>query len=196
MPEELSVTSSTVVPGSNRGDVHGRHPTGEGNAAAGAAVTLGRVSRSGAVGRLVGEERDAFQARVCGIEGVGLVERSDGDLEHDAGPWRRGRRTTGRTLVRCRLRTRCGRRRARRGRRQTERRSRRRARTGCASCGRGRGGGCCSSHSDARGGAEHAEELSVTSSTVASGSKRVTLTVATPPVKFTLLPVLQSPWAG
>jgi hypothetical protein len=38
------------------------------------------------------------------------------------------------------------------------------------------------------------DELSVTSSTVVPGSKRVTLTVATPPVKVTLLlPALQSP---
>ena len=40
------------------------------------------------------------------------------------------------------------------------------------------------------------EELSVTSSTVVSGSKMVTFTVATPSVKLTLLPVVQSPWAG
>ena len=39
------------------------------------------------------------------------------------------------------------------------------------------------------------EELSVTWSTVVSGSKMVTFTVATPSVKLTLLPVLQLPWA-
>lgn len=37
------------------------------------------------------------------------------------------------------------------------------------------------------------EELSVTSSTVVAGSTRVTSTEATPPVKVTLLPVVQSP---
>jgi hypothetical protein len=40
------------------------------------------------------------------------------------------------------------------------------------------------------------EELSVTSSVVVSGSTRVRLTVAKPLVNTTLLPVLQSPWAG
>ena len=40
------------------------------------------------------------------------------------------------------------------------------------------------------------EELSVTSSTVVSGLKMVTFTVATPSVKLTLLPVLQLPWFG
>ncbi len=40
------------------------------------------------------------------------------------------------------------------------------------------------------------EELSVTSSTVVSGLKIVTSTVATPSVKLTLLPVPQLPWAG
>jgi hypothetical protein len=39
-------------------------------------------------------------------------------------------------------------------------------------------------------------ELSVTSSTVVPGSKRTTFTVATPSAKVTLLPVVQSPWAG
>jgi hypothetical protein len=40
------------------------------------------------------------------------------------------------------------------------------------------------------------EELSVTSSAVVSGSTRVTLTVATPPVKVTLLPAAQAPSGG
>jgi hypothetical protein len=40
------------------------------------------------------------------------------------------------------------------------------------------------------------EELSVTSSVVVSGSTRVRLTVAKPLVKVTLLPVVQSAWAG
>jgi hypothetical protein len=40
------------------------------------------------------------------------------------------------------------------------------------------------------------EELSVTSSAVVSGSTRVRLTVAKPVVNTTLLPVLQSAWAG
>jgi len=40
------------------------------------------------------------------------------------------------------------------------------------------------------------DELSVTSSTVVPGSTRATFTVATPSAKVTLLPVVQSPWAG
>jgi hypothetical protein len=40
------------------------------------------------------------------------------------------------------------------------------------------------------------EELSVTSSAVVSGSTRVTFTVATPPVKVTLLPAVQAPSGG
>jgi hypothetical protein len=40
------------------------------------------------------------------------------------------------------------------------------------------------------------EELSVTSSAIVSGSTRVTLTVATPPVKVTLLPAAQAPSGG
>lgn len=40
------------------------------------------------------------------------------------------------------------------------------------------------------------EMLSVTSSTVVPGSTRVTMTVATPPVKLTVLPAVQAPWAG
>ena len=40
------------------------------------------------------------------------------------------------------------------------------------------------------------DELSVTSSIVVPGSTRATLTVATPSVKLTLLPEVQSPAAG
>ena len=40
------------------------------------------------------------------------------------------------------------------------------------------------------------DELSVTSSTVVPGSTRATFTVATPSARVTLLPVVQSPWAG
>ena len=40
------------------------------------------------------------------------------------------------------------------------------------------------------------DEPSVTSSTVVPGSTRVTFMVATPAEKLTLLPEVQSPWAG